>query len=83
MKTYLSLVDAIIEDQGEPSPGFRSKLLLDPEGNLIWRFPGDWTENQIRIALEFANHTFGIGHARGWASALREVRKALGIQEDT
>jgi len=83
MKQYLNLTDAHIEDNGGTEPGCRSKLLLDQEGNLIWRFPGDWTENQIKIALEFANHAYGIGHCRGWKVALRAVRKAIGIEDDT
>lgn len=54
-----------------------SAVLRDEEGELLWRFDEDWTEEHIWAALEFANKLYGLGCKAGEAAHLQRLVEAV------
>ncbi len=77
---YCHPQDAFIrEDEREMTKG--EKLLYSCDGDLLFAFPGpgEWTDEQIMIALDFANQAFERGVIFGRSEKAYEMRKALGM----
>jgi hypothetical protein len=53
--------------------------LYDCEGEKVWDFPGSFTDEQIMVALAFANHTFKAGINIGVERKAEEIRRVLGV----
>lgn len=56
-------------------------VLRDEEGAELGRFPGSWTDEQVKIALNFANRIYRKGIEMGKWEKAREIRSALDIKE--
>jgi hypothetical protein len=67
----------IVEDERENTKG--EKLLYSCDGDLLFAFPNDWTDEQVMKALDFANEAFGVGRRLGRLDKAYEIRKALGM----
>jgi len=77
---YCHPTDAkIIEDEREFTKG--EKLLYNCDGDILFAFPGpgEWADEQIMMALDFANEAFAAGVRYGRTEKAYEVRKALGM----
>lgn len=70
MEKFLNESDAIID---RPAGGRPVVNLFDKDG-FVFRFPADWTDDQVKVALRFANQ----GYARGIQIGKR--RKALELR---
>jgi hypothetical protein len=55
--------------------------LWDCDGERRFTFPGDMTDEQIMVALAFANKGFDKGLSLGRTRALYKVRSALGLSD--
>ncbi|MFZ5621145.1 MAG: hypothetical protein ACOY5W_09010 [Pseudomonadota bacterium] len=67
-------------DRDDPySPA--SAVAYDCDGDFLYRFDEDWTDDQIRTALSFANKAYGLGWRVGQEIKMREIRAALGIRD--
>ena len=56
--------------------------IIDCDGEYIQFFPASWTDNQIWLALNFANSAHKRGVALGEYQKTREVCSVLGITHD-
>jgi hypothetical protein len=54
-------------------------VVLDSDGDVLWHFRADWTDEQIQEALGWANDAFRVGYGAGRAAKVQEIRKALEI----
>ena len=53
--------------------------LRDEEGRTIFTVPDEWTDAQIKLALEIANRFYAAGVSVGMQRKANEVRSCLGI----
>lgn len=53
--------------------------LYDSEGDKVWTFPAAFTDEQIMVALEFANHAYKFGIGIGAERKAEEIRRVLGV----
>ncbi|MDD5305573.1 MAG: hypothetical protein PHS14_20940 [Elusimicrobia bacterium] len=74
---YCHPVDAWIDREVLDLPEIAR--LRNTEGDKLFDFPAAWTNDQIMIALDFANKAFERGLALGRADKAFEIRKALGM----
>jgi hypothetical protein len=51
--------------------------LYDSEGDMVWSFPANFTDEQIMDALEFANHAYKFGVGIGYERKAEEIRRIL------
>jgi len=58
-----------------------SAVAYDCDGYFLYRFDEDWTDDQIRTALSFANKAYGLGWREGQREKMREIRAALSIRD--
>lgn len=54
-------------------------VLMDNDGAFSRPFPSSWSDENILLALEFANQAYEIGRAVGVWEAQTAMRTALGI----
>jgi len=81
MKSLCHPGEAFIESDTREftaTPG--AKLLYNSDGEVLFAFSPEWTDSQIRKALEFANKAFDRGVTYGESIKTAEIRKALGIE---
>lgn len=62
------------ERMGEPVA-----RLFDEEGDQKWTFPGDFTDEHIHDAIEFANKAYALGVEIGKERKAAEMRAVLGV----
>jgi hypothetical protein len=67
----------IVDDVRDNTKG--EKLLYNCDGDLLFAFPNDWTEEHVMKALDFANEAFERGNRYGRSDKAYELRKALGM----
>lgn len=78
--TYLHNSDAAIVRNDTAYPdSYHAALLVDEEGYIKFRFPLDWTDNQIYHALNFANRAYKEGVEQGKYLQQCEIKKVLGV----
>lgn len=58
----------------------RSADLVDREGGCIYHFNENWSDDQIWMALDFANQLYEKGRKIGRAEKAREIRSALELE---
>lgn len=75
MEKFLDESDAIID---RPPEGRPIVNLFDEDG-FVFSFPGDWTDEQVKVALRFANHSYDRGIRVGNRRKAQEIRAALEI----
>ena len=54
--------------------------LYDCDGNKLYTFPGAMTNEQIMVAIDFANKIYSIGVETGKKQKLCQIQSALGIE---
>lgn len=54
-------------------------MLFDSDGNTYREFPIEWTDEQVKQALLFANYAYAQGWDAGASDKAREIRNALGV----
>jgi len=54
-------------------------VLIDCDGEVLFSFPKDLTNNQIFKALEFANKAYSIGYKNGELSKINEIKTILNL----
>lgn len=81
MEKYVHQSDCEIERDHADYPA--SAALLDFEGEVVYRFDEDWSDDQIWMALAFANKLYDAGVKIGKEDKAREIKRALGIVETT
>lgn len=59
--------------------GQKRPVLCDKKDHEIWTFPVGWTQEQIMVALEFANHAYDKGVKVGMKRKQEEIKKVLGV----
>ncbi|MDA8093682.1 MAG: hypothetical protein M0T84_07165 [Betaproteobacteria bacterium] len=63
-------------------PDYQGSIVAyDADGEIIERFDGDWTDEMVFKAIEFANRAHDIGFHRGEAAKAHAIRAALGCAE--
>lgn len=77
---YLHPADAWIDREGS---GINTgmAILRDEEGAEMGRFPGGWTDDQIKAALTFANRFYAKGIEMGKWYKTHEIKQVLDIKE--
>jgi hypothetical protein len=55
------------------------KVLMNCDGDIVLIVPADWEDDQIWMALDFANHAYLSGKKVGSNETIREFRRQLGI----
>lgn len=55
-------------------------LLCDDEGVTLFEFPQSWSDEDIHLALRFANQTFASGVRLGVNRKIREIKACLEIE---
>jgi hypothetical protein len=53
--------------------------LRNEEGELIFRFPSAWTDEQIKTALKFANDAYAKGIGVGMQRKATEIKACIGL----
>ncbi len=53
--------------------------LTDEEGGNLFNFPDSFTDEQIKVAVAFANQSYRIGKAHGANDKAHEIRASLGL----
>jgi len=71
--TFLHLEDASIVRSAELT------TLYDADGNNIWQFPPEWSNEQIMHAVALANSAYESGYEIGKVTKARQIREALNI----
>ena len=56
-----------------------SAVLMDCDGEIVCRFDEDWTNDQIWMALAFANRAYDIGFHIGGNVKASEIRRVIGL----
>lgn len=74
---YLHHLDIRIDRDNKRYPA--SAVVFNADGDFIFRFDKDWSDDQIKVAVDFANTAYAKGVATGAASKLREIQSALGV----
>lgn len=59
--------------------GQKRPVLCDKKDNEIWTFPSGWSNEQIMVALEFANHAYDKGVNEGMRRKQEQIKKVLGV----
>jgi hypothetical protein len=67
------------EDSFIDRPLNNNAQLCDEEGMLLASFPSRWSDEDILIALEFANRAYAQGVEAGQKAKAAEVRSVLNI----
>lgn len=80
MKTYATRNHCTIDRNNDYSKG--SAVLLDEEGEVLWCFPWEWSDDQVWLALDFANRAYDSGFSSGKFLQQFEIRKALGCADE-
>lgn len=78
MDNYLHPADAHIERK-DNGFGKQVAVLRDEEGVRIMEFPAVLTDEQIMLALSFANHLYAKGIEAGKARKAAEIKACLQI----
>ena len=78
--TYLHPQDAAIVREVDQHSGLTTVRLYDCDGDKLFHFPPEWTDEMIHHAINFANKAYAAGHRSGDFAARLEIRTALGIQ---
>lgn len=73
MNVYAHQEECSIDRTTEPT----SALLRNCEGDVLQRFHPIWSDEQIFLALSFANRTYERGVAVGKWQKANEIKKAL------
>jgi len=60
----------------------KSACIMDRDGEKIFDFPPEWTDETAFDALHIANEFYGIGHQHGMETKAGEIRRALFIGGD-
>ena len=76
---YLHPDDAYIDRQVDGA--INRAVLRDEEGNEVHIFPKDWTDEQIKLALLFANKLYAKGVERGKYLKAYEIRQVIDVKE--
>ncbi len=79
-KHILAPTDDITIARDDPDyPGMVA--VFDDEGEHVWTFLGEWSDDQIKMAIDLANHAYATGYRLGGDNKAREIRLAIGAQE--
>lgn len=78
MESFLHEQDSFV-DRVDNGFGTEVAKLCDEEGACVFTFPVAWSDEQIRLALQFANKTYQLGVERGQGRKAAEIRACLGI----
>lgn len=68
--------DSEWEDMARPG---LARLCSSDDDYCYFSFPESWTDDQIKIALDFANIAHDVGYKSGKSAKAREIREALGL----
>lgn len=72
--------DSLINRPLDENPGPNAKAhLLNEEGMRLASFPNRWSDEDIIIALDFANRAYAQGVEAGQKAKAAEVRSVLNI----
>lgn len=64
----------------DPEKDFiRLASLIDEEGFNLFNFPDSFTDEQIKVAVAFANQSYRLGKAHGADDKTHEIRASLGL----
>lgn len=58
---------------------YDSAVLEDPTGDVKYVFDSDWTDEQIMMAVDFANDTYELGQRHGKLQLKRDIRNLLAM----
>lgn len=75
MDKFLDEADAII---ARPTVGRLVVNLFDRDG-FVFSFPASWTDDQVKLALRFANYRYDRGVKVGKRRKVQEIRASLEI----
>lgn len=53
--------------------------LVSEDRECLFQFPAEWTDEQIKYALAFANKAYAAGYSFGQFRKAAEVRAAIGV----
>ncbi|AJF08197.1 hypothetical protein GSUB_17035 (plasmid) [Geoalkalibacter subterraneus] len=59
----------------------QSAVLIDHDGNTLYRFDKDWTDDHIFEALDFAIKSYFIGVRLGREKMAKEIRQILDARQ--
>lgn len=79
-------IDDCFISRSEGGPGNQeptATLEGQDDGVRIWSFPAEWSDDQIKLALSFANHAYARGVQVGLDRKAGEIRSALGLISPT
>jgi len=79
MNNYLHQNDAVIWRNDSNYPDY-PVTLTDEEGEPVYGFPKNWTDEMVYLALAFANESYSVGVKVGKARKEREIKKVLGVK---
>lgn len=81
---YVDFESCVIERVKVPTFDSEKKFvqmvrLTDEEGGNLFNFPDSFTDEQIKVAVAFANQSYRIGKAHGANDKAHEIRASLGL----
>lgn len=72
---FFDFNDAVINRDHEEF--YDSVVLEDPTGDVKYVFDSDWTDEQVMMALDFANDAYELGQIHGKLQLKRGIRNLL------
>lgn len=81
---YVDFESCVIERVKVPTFDSEKKFvpmvrLTDEEGCNLFNFPDTFTDEQIKVAVAFANQSYRIGKAHGANDKAHEIHASLGL----
>lgn len=81
---YVDFESCVIERVKVPTFDSEKKFvpmvrLTDEEGGNLFNFPDSFTDEQIKVAVAFANQSYRIGKTHGANDKAHEIRASMGL----